>query len=85
MELQLMALIVIVVVCFILSEWFHYKERQDFYKERRDLYNRLMAKNMGEYISANTADKKPEKQPKKKTVDPLKAAMQEDARRGYLE
>lgn len=78
MELQLIALIVIVVVCFMLSEWFHYKER-------RDLYNRLMAKNVGEYISANAADKKPDNKSNKKTVDPLKAAMQKDVRKGYLE
>jgi len=85
MELQLMMLIIIVVACFLVLEYFHYKERKDFYKERRDLYNRLMAKNMGEYVSANQADKEPDKPIKKKHVDPIKSSVERDMQRGYLE
>ena len=77
MELQLILVIVVLIIGILALEMLHYKER-------KDLYDRLMSENVTEYIATKEAEKKPKKEEKKR-IDPIKASIQQDSERGYLE
>lgn len=77
MEIQLTILIVVLIIGILVLEAFHYKER-------RDLYNRIMSKNVNEYIATKEAEKSPAKATKQ-YKDPMRASFQQDKERGYLE